>query len=311
MFTLQSPYECLVLEQALQYLRIGNSSYTGDRWLPTLQASSADCSLVLQVLLETCADSRVSNAVTQLTTKYNALLSLAKETMRRLEVHYQEHQQLSALTQECQDWLERTRDKVTECGAPHATLAEVNARLHAVKAIRPSLEQGQNKMRYALELKEKVILNTEQSGVAKIQEDTENLKVEFERLSSEVNDLRQRLTQRQSQLEELAKAHKLLQQWLSELEVAVSGAGSSQLLNELSDKRAALEKLRSVLRDITGHSETVERLKTRLAEDPTLPAAQFKASFDKYGELKDTVAANVATLEAQVRRLDETCIYSA
>lgn len=42
-----------------------------------------------QLLLETCADTRISNAVTQMTTKYNALLSLAKEIMRRLELHYQ------------------------------------------------------------------------------------------------------------------------------------------------------------------------------------------------------------------------------
>jgi nesprin-1 len=42
-----------------------------------------------QMLLETCADTRISNAVTQLTTKYNALLSIAKEIMRRLELHYQ------------------------------------------------------------------------------------------------------------------------------------------------------------------------------------------------------------------------------
>lgn len=32
-----------------------------------------------QALLETCADTRVSNGVTQITTKYNALLSMAKE----------------------------------------------------------------------------------------------------------------------------------------------------------------------------------------------------------------------------------------
>lgn len=47
-----------------------------------------------------------------MTTKYNTLLSLAKEVMRRLELHYQEHQQHNSLYQECLDWLERTRDKV-------------------------------------------------------------------------------------------------------------------------------------------------------------------------------------------------------
>ena len=42
-----------------------------------------------QALLQTCADSRVSNAITQLSTKYQALLSLAKDVMRRLEVYFQ------------------------------------------------------------------------------------------------------------------------------------------------------------------------------------------------------------------------------
>jgi hypothetical protein len=59
--------------------------------------------------------------------------------------------------------------------------------------------------RYALELKEKVILNTEQNGAIKIQEDTENLKQEFDKLMIDVQDLRQKLTSRAAQLEEIQK----------------------------------------------------------------------------------------------------------
>jgi len=54
-----------------------------------------------------------------MTTKYNTLLSLAKEVMRRLELHYQEHQQHNSLYQECLDWLERTRDKVYSLRKSH------------------------------------------------------------------------------------------------------------------------------------------------------------------------------------------------
>lgn len=64
--------------------------------------------------------------------------------------------------------------------------------------------------RYALELKEKVILNTEQNGAAKIQEDTENLKQEFEKLMIDVQDLRQKLTSRAAQLEEIQKVYYLI-----------------------------------------------------------------------------------------------------
>lgn len=37
---------------------------------------------------------------------------MAKETMRKLELHYQEHQQLNSLYQECLDFVARTKEKV-------------------------------------------------------------------------------------------------------------------------------------------------------------------------------------------------------
>jgi nesprin-1 len=55
-----------------------------------------------------------------------------------------------------------------------------------------------------------VILNTEQNGAAKIQEDTENLKQEFEKLMIDVQDLRQKLTSRAAQLEEIQKVYCLI-----------------------------------------------------------------------------------------------------
>ncbi|XP_050523464.1 muscle-specific protein 300 kDa-like isoform X2 [Daktulosphaira vitifoliae] len=65
-----------------------------------------------QILLGTCSDTRLSNSITQMTTKYDTLISLAKEVMRQLEQHYQEHQQQNSLYQESLDWIERIRDKV-------------------------------------------------------------------------------------------------------------------------------------------------------------------------------------------------------
>ena len=45
--------------------------------------------LLAQQLLDICADSRISNTVTQMTTKFNALLGVTKELIRRLELQYQ------------------------------------------------------------------------------------------------------------------------------------------------------------------------------------------------------------------------------
>ncbi|KAL0110413.1 hypothetical protein PUN28_013801 [Cardiocondyla obscurior] len=252
-----------------------------------------------QMLLETCADTRISNAITQLTTKYNALLSLAKEIMRRLELHYQEHQQHNTLYQECQDWIERTRDKLSECKDIPNTLTEVNNKLHTCKAIRQTLEQGQNKLRYALELKEKVIMNTEQNGAAKIQEDTENLKSEFDKLLIDVEDVRQRLSARANMLEELNKMHRLISDWLEEIEGKVQSADVYR--NDLSEKRALLEKYKIMQRDIHGHGETVDRLKNRLNENPSISKNPYELTINKYDSLKKLTSEKIHNLEDQVK----------
>lgn len=252
-----------------------------------------------QVLLETCADSRISNAVTQLATKYNAILSLAKEVMRRLELHYQEHQQHTSLYQECQDWIARTRDRLNQCLDIPNTLPEVNNKLQAVKAIRTSLEQGQNKLRYILELKERVIMNTEQKGAAKIQEDTENLKQDLEKLLSDVQDIRVKLTNRASQLEDIAKAHKILLDWLQDVDHQISS--EDEFLNDLNEKKAKLEKFRNVLREIEVHRELVDKLKSKLEQDSTLKVEPYQEAFDKYDELKSFVGTSIKNLEEQVK----------
>lgn len=193
--------------------------------------------------------------------------------------------------QECQDWIERTRDKLSECKELPSTLTEVNNKLHTCKAIRQTLEQGQNKLRYALELKEKVIMNTEQNGAAKIQEDTENLKMEFERLLVNVEDIRQKLSARASTLEELNKIHRLTTDWIEEIEGKIQPG--EMYKNDLSEKRAVLEKYKTVQRDIQGHGETVDRLKARLAEDSSIPISPYQSTIAKYDELTKLIAEKI------------------
>lgn len=67
------------------------------------------------------------------------------------------------------------------------------------------------------------------------------------------------MTNRAAQLEEIHKANKLLSDWLRDLETKVTPAGGNEdlLFADLSEKRANLEKFRSLQREITSHSELV------------------------------------------------------
>jgi hypothetical protein len=85
----------------------------------------------------------------------------------------------------------------------------------------------------------------------------------------------------------------LLADWLNEVEQKVQ-SDEGTFLNDLSEKRATLEKFRTLERDINTHSEMVDRVKNRLVDDPSLSVKDYQASIDKYQTLKDLVAKNIA-----------------
>ena len=251
-----------------------------------------------QLLLETCADSRVSNAVTQLTTKYNTLLSLAKEVMRRLEMHFQEHHQHNQLYSECNEWIENTRRKLTDCYGEASSMEKLGKQVTAVKAIKNTLEHGQHKLRYVLELKERVIMNTEQQGAARIQDDTESVRKEFEKLMSDIYSFHQSLSTKISRREETDKMRDTVTEWLEELNTKACEQGV--LFSELSDKRAALEKYRILLRDIVAHFDMVERLAGKKS-DEGYSQEEVDECLDKYDNIKKKVMDDIKTLEVYVK----------
>ncbi|GAB0095245.1 nesprin-1 [Sergentomyia squamirostris] len=255
--------------------------------------------ITAQTLLEICADTRVSNGVTQLTTKYNALLSIAKEVMRRLELHYQEHQQHQALYGECQDWIEAIRDKLNECVEIPNSITEVNQKLNTIHHIKQLLEQGQNKLRYTIELKEKVIMNTEINGAARIQENTENLKHEFEKLISEIGEIKQKLQSRAAQLDDVTKMIRILNEWLDEVEPNLQTSDS--FLNELSEKKTSLEKNRTLQKDMITYNDTIEKIKNKLRDDESLDKKDFEKCLQRFENCQGVIAKNIENLENQVK----------
>lgn len=206
-------------------------------------------------------------------------------------MYFQEHQQHNALYQECQDWIDRTREKLNDCKEIPTTLTEINNKLHICKTIRQTLEQGQNKLRYVLELKERVIMNTEQSGAAKIKEDTEQLKADYDKLLMDVEETRQKLAARAGVLEDLNKIHRIIIDWLEEVE---SNVGLDEVFkNDLSEKRALLEKYKTVQRDILAHNETIEKFKLRIAGDSNASSTPYDSTIVKFEKLRKLVTQNI------------------
>jgi nesprin-1 len=254
-----------------------------------------DFNMTAQTLLDICSDTRISNVVTQLTTKYNAILSISKEIMKRLEVQYQEHQQHNALMQElCDEWLEKVQEKLNLCYDVPLSISELQLKINTLKNIRQTLEQGQNKFRYALELKEKVIVNTESSGVAKIEEDAENLNQSFNKLMNDVSEVKMDLNTKLNMLEEINKQYKVFTEWLADNMQQIPS--DDKLYTDLSDKKATLEKLRGLQRECVGYNDICEKLKAKLVQD-NINTNEFEGGIKQFQEFKDLLEAKIGELE--------------
>lgn len=254
-----------------------------------------------QSLLEICADSRVSNAITQLTTKYQALISLAKDVIRRLEIYFQEHYQHHSLIQDCQSFIDKTRHDLKSCHDFKSTPESVSDKLRSVRDICQSLETGQNKLRYAMELKERVILNTNKSGCPNIEKETADLKDDFENLILEIQDVRTKLTDQLDVLGNVEKSNKTLLEWIEEAEQKIKSDGNGELFNDLGEKRAALERNKTIMKDLELQENAVSKLSQNIMSQPSIKTKGFAITVERFKNLKELILKNLTTYSKYVQ----------
>lgn len=65
-------------------------------------------------------------------------------------------------------------------------------------------------------------------------------------------------------------------------------------LSDLSEKRAMMEKVRGVQKDVGAHSEMVERVRAKLNEDPSLPKADYESCIQRYENIQQLVNTTMA-----------------
>lgn len=254
-----------------------------------------------QSLLEICADSRVSNAITQLTTKYQTLISLAKDVIRRLEIYFQEHHQHNSLIQDCRAFIDKTRNDLKHCHDFKNSHESVSDKLKCVRDICQSLEAGQNKLRYAMELKERVIMNTDQAGCPGIEKETIDLKNDFEKLILEIQEARNKLSDQLDAMGNVEKSNKILLEWIEESELKIKADGNGELFNDLGEKRAALERNKTIFKDLELQETAVSKLSQNIETQPNLKTKGFGATIDRFKSLKELILKNVAKYSKYVQ----------
>lgn len=86
--------------------------------------------------------------------------------------------------------------------------------------------------------------------------------------------------------------HKLLVEWLDDIDQKIQSDDS--LLQDLSEKKAKLEKFKTFNRDIDSHNDLVKRLNEKLREDASLKSKDIEDTLQRYDDIRKTVNEMIA-----------------
>lgn len=87
-------------------------------------------------------------------------------------------------------------------------------------------------------------------------------------------------------------------EWLNDIDQKIQSDDS--LLNDLSEKKAKLEKFKTFSRDIDSHSDLVKKLNEKLQEDTSLKSKDIEDTLKRYDDIKKTVNAMISVSRTNI-----------
>jgi hypothetical protein len=91
----------------------------------------------------------------------------------------------------------------------------------------------------------------------------------------------------------LSQDLKMLNEWIEEVEQKMQNIESSGANGDFGEKRAALEKVKIINKDVAPHEEMIDRAKAKLQENNAQPTPEFEASLARFEGLKDKLKKNI------------------
>ena len=115
---------------------------------------------------------------------------------------------------------------------------------------------------------------------------------------TEVHDVKSNLSSRFDLLGDLEKSNKLVTEWIEDTEGKIKNDG--ELLNDLGEKRAALEKYKTIDKDINSYSLIVEKLDSKIKDHPNIPNQNYGQTIERFSNIRTRVQKMIILLTEHV-----------
>ncbi|XP_041353316.1 nesprin-1-like isoform X4 [Gigantopelta aegis] len=224
--------------------------------------SSLDCvSEKGQALLETNADARISHSITQITTRYQAVIAHSKDLVNSLEASYKNHASYRQNKSQFGDWLVEIKRKLQEVEDDRGTKDSIGEKLDHIDQMQDFMDYGHNLLRALLESSEKTQPSTNQKGCHIIRQETDTAKSEYEDILTKMSQARRNLENALTHWSEFDRLYSQLERWLTDLETKLRM--DQDYKADLPEKRSNLEKFKAIESDIMGHQDILDKLREK------------------------------------------------
>ncbi|KAL3874932.1 hypothetical protein ACJMK2_037884 [Sinanodonta woodiana] len=252
-----------------------------------------------QGLVQSTTDNRLTSQLTQLSSRYSALIAASKEYLKRYDQHVQDHHQYAETFTEAVTWLQTTRDKLSVCADTSGDRYTIQIQLEKLQEFVVLKEEGQLLIHTAQTWGEKTMNNTSVEGREMIRQELQQLQQEWDALIGETTDTKVMLESCLLQWTDFSDSYEQIQKWLRDTEKRLK---ISDPKVDLSEKKAELQRIKGVYQDVTSYEQMMEGVGAK-AQDLMQKSPASKATTDtsqiitKYHNLKDLAMDMLAKAE--------------
>ncbi|CAG5128719.1 unnamed protein product, partial [Candidula unifasciata] len=212
-------------------------------------------------LLEINADVNTSHVVTQLTTRYNGIISLGKDITSNLEVYYNNHKLYTQNHNLFNKWLRETQQRLQVISNDKGSKEALTDRLRKVEDIQGTLDEGHTLLHTVLESCEKTLPSTNQKGSIIIRNETDVAKTVYESILSQVSQVKRSLEGSLVHWDDFEHSYQHLSDWMMNVEHKLGT--SPNYKSDLPEKKSNLEKYKTIQANIQAHKAQLDKLEEK------------------------------------------------
>lgn len=261
-------------------------------------------------LIQSSGENRISMNLQQVTSRFQSILTAAKEIVKKCDQNVADHQQYNEKYKQCANWIADAQDKYDKC----SDLSQVGSRqdlLDKNKVIQELVTQQGSAtllLNNAVDYGEKLYPSTANEGREVIRQQLQELSQAMENLYDNILSTSRVLEGKLSKWSGFEECAENLDAWLK---VIVQQVGSEiQLKTTLDEKRGQLQVYRDILGDIQNHQAEIINLKDiaeNLPEKNENVEKQLNVITNQYTKIQKMVQGFVERYENIVMDHQQYC----